>query len=237
MKFILGQKIGLTRRFDKEHQAIPVTIIKAGPCLVTQIKLNAQDGYQAVQIGYGQKKEKRTAKPQREKMKASGWKSNPRWFREFKTEKPETLKIGQEIKVDTFSPGELLKITGISKGKGFQGVVRRHGFHGSPATHGHKDQLRMPGAIGSGGNQRVFKGMRMGGRMGGERVTLSNLEVIEVIPEEDLLLIKGSVPGARNGLLLITNTGEKKKKAPSVVIPPSEKKSKALPPKQEKVKE
>lgn len=201
MKFILGKKMQMNQVF-KDDKVVPVTEIQAGPCLVTQIKTKDKDGYEAVQIGFGKKnKINKPLQGHLKKIDNQDIKIN-RHLKEFKTS-GSGLKIGDLIKVDIFQSGDKVKIIGFSKGRGFQGVVKRHGFHGSPATHGHKDQLRMPGSIGATGPARVFKGQKMPGRMGGEQTTIQNLEVIDVIPEKNLLLVKGAVPGARNSLLEI----------------------------------
>jgi len=201
MKFILGKKIEMSQIF-KGDKVIPVTKIQAGPCLVTQIKTQEKDGYGAIQIGFA-KKRKTTKSLTGHLKKGLAEKEYNRYLREFKTEKSD-LKPGDKIKADVFQSGDKIKVVGTSKGKGFQGVVRRHGFHGASATHGTKDQERMPGSIGATGPARVFRGKKMPGRMGGKQITVKTLEIIEVIPEENLLLVKGAVPGARNSLLEIT---------------------------------
>jgi len=185
------------------NKVVPVTKILAGPCLITQIKNKEKDGYQAVQLGFGKKNLKN--KPLIGHLKKTESEKNFNYFlREFLIEKEEKeYQLGEKVTVDIFKPGDKLKVRGWSKGRGFQGVVKRHGFHGSPATHGHKDQLRMPGSIGATGPAKVFKGVRMGGRMGGNRVTVNNLEVIGILPKENILLVKGAVPGARNSFLEI----------------------------------
>lgn len=197
MKFILGKKIAMTQVWDVQGRVVPVTVVEAGPCTVVQVKTNEKDGYRTVQLGFGVKK--KLTKPMR-----GHFKDLPqfRWLREGEIS-VEGIKRGDIINTDVFSPGDKIKVIGTSKGKGFQGVVKRHGFHGSPASHGHKDQLRMPGSIGAGGVQHVFKGTRMAGRMGGERVTMSNLEIIEVNKDKNQLIIKGAIPGARNSLVMI----------------------------------
>lgn len=186
----------------RDDQVIPVTKIKAGPCLVIQVKNQDKDGYQAVQIGFSQSKKVNQALKGHFKKVGSKDKTDFRYLKEFKSLEAD-LKPGDQIKVDVFQVGDKVKISGLSIGRGFQGVVKRHGFHGSPASHGHKDQLRMPGSIGATGPARVFKGKKMPGRMGGKRITVNNLEIIEVLPKDNLLLIKGAVPGFRNSLLEI----------------------------------
>lgn len=202
MKFILGKKLEMTQKFLDDGTVVPVTAVLAGPCAITQVKTVAKDGYDAAQIGFGIKK--KMNKPQAGHLKDL---DNFRYLREVRIDElkgKEDLKRGDVIAVDSFQVGDLVKVSGNSKGKGFQGVVRRHGFSGSPATHGHKDQLRMPGSIGSTGPQRVFKGMRMAGRMGDERITVKNLKVIEIDKNKNIIFIKGAIPGARNGLVEIS---------------------------------
>lgn len=199
-----------------------VTRVQAGPCVVVQVKDEKKDGYRAVQVGYGEKKEKNIAKPQRGHMKKV--KINLRYLREFRfkhtpgsspsnaagRQEGINLNSGDVIDVSAFEAGDKVKVTGISKGKGFQGVVKRHGFSGQKKTHGNKDQLRMPGSSGATGPAHVFKGMRMPGRMGGGKVTISNLEIIKVDKDKNELFIEGAIPGARNGLVLIFGEGELK---------------------------
>lgn len=187
---------------------IPVTQIEAGPCTVIQLKNTENDGYTAVQVGYGKRRASLITKPLRGHFKNFG---DFRFVKEFRlpaNEDMSELKAGDTISVKTFKPGDTLTITGTSKGKGFQGVVKRHGFHGQDATHGNKDQLRMSGSIGAGGVQHVFKGMRMGGRMGGDRVTLHDVQIISVDEATNTIFIKGAIPGARNGLVLLSGKGE-----------------------------
>jgi large subunit ribosomal protein L3 len=212
MKFILGKKLEMTQIWQ-DNKVVPVTKIVAGPCFVVQVKTKDKDGYEAIQIGFGEKKEKNIKKPQKGHLAKVG--KNLRYLREFRLDKngggeEVKVKIGDVIKVDTFAPGDKVKVTGISKGRGFQGVVKRHNFAGAPASHGTKDQLRMPGSIGATGPAHVFKGTRMAGRMGGDQVTVKNLEIIEVDKENNILLIKGAIPGARNSLVLISGEGELK---------------------------
>ena len=196
---------------------IAVTRVQAGPCLAIQVKTSAKDGYEAVQVGYGEKKEKNIKKPQLGNLKKLGTNGNKdkiysRYLKEFRWDKSKDgekaeLKPGDIIDASIFAAGDTVRVTGISKGRGFQGVVKRHGFHGQDKTHGNKDQLRMPGSIGATGPAHVFKGQKMPGRMGGDKTTVANLEIIEVDQENNILLIKGAVPGARSGLLLIQGEG------------------------------
>lgn len=206
MKFIIGKKLDMTQVWQGE-KSVAVTRVQIGPCTVTQVKTEDKDGYQAVQLGFGKKKEKNIKKPQVGHLKTLG---DIRYMREFRAEAGE-LKRGDKIDINSFSAGDIVKVTATSKGKGFQGVVKRHGFKGSKTTHGNKDQTRMPGSIGATGPAHVFKGTKMGGRMGGDQVTISSLEIIEVNKDNNTLLIKGAVPGARNGLVLIQGEGELKK--------------------------
>lgn len=190
----------MTQTWTEKGRVVPVTLIEAGPCVVTQVKTKEKDGYAATQVGFGIKKVKHISKALKGHFKEL---SPMRFVKEFRGEAEEGMTRGSQIDVSVFTPGELVKVIGISKGKGFQGVVKRHKFHGHPATHGHKDQLRMPGAIGAGGLQHVRKGMRMAGRMGGEQVTVRNLKVVSVDKEKNQLILRGAVPGARGSLLTI----------------------------------
>ena len=200
MKFILGKKLEMTHRYNDKGNIVPVTVIQAGPCTVTQVKKDDTDGYRSVQLGFLEVK--KLNKPQGGHL--TKVEKLFKYLREFPVKDlEEGTEVGSVIKADTFEIGKKIKVTAISKGKGFQGVVKRHGFAGSLATHGHKDQVRMPGSIGATGNARVFKGTRMGGRMGNTQITISNLEVVDVDVEKNLLYIKGSVPGSRNSLVKI----------------------------------
>ncbi len=205
MKFILGEKSEMTQKFSEDGTVIPVTKVVAGPCVVTQVKSVDKDGYSAVQVGYGQKK--RLNQAEAGHLKNLGKFHYLREFR-LKAGEEKNFKVGNKVGVNIFKAGDIVKVTGISKGKGFQGVVRRHGFSGSPATHGHKDQLRMPGSIGASGPANVFKGTRMPGHMGSSQVTVTNLEIIEVDDKKDELFIKGAIPGWRSGLVLVSGPGE-----------------------------
>lgn len=202
MKFILGKKLSMTQVFREDGAVVPVTRVKAGPCVVTQVKTQKTDGVSAVQLGFETQKAFRLTKPMQGHLKGI---DPVKVMRDFRTDTDtHGLKRGDVFTVSVFEKGEKVQLVGFSKGKGFQGVVKRHDFAGSPATHGHKDQLRMPGSIGAGGVQRVFKGMRMGGHMGMERVTVKNVEIIGIDVENNELLIKGAVPGGRGSLVMIS---------------------------------
>lgn len=202
---ILGTKLGQTQKFTEDGQRIPVTKIQAGPCYVVQIKTQENDGYSAIQLGFGQRKN--AHKPLRGHIKGAGLKTAPFWLQELKVTADEVknFKMGDEIKAsDIFKPGDKVKIAGWSKGKGFTGVVKRWGFKGGPRTHGQSDRERAPGSIGQTTTPgRVYKGKKMAGRSGGTRVTISGLTVSATDEKENLLEIKGLVPGPKNGLLII----------------------------------
>ncbi len=200
MKFILGQKVEMTQKFAPDGTVMPVTVVKAEPNTITQVK-GEKDGYTAIQVGYGHKKT--LSKPLQGHLKNL---ANFRWLREFIA--ADKVERGQQIDLSTFAVGDKVKVTGVSKGKGFQGVVKRHGFHGAPKSHGHKDQERMPGSIGAGEPQHVFKGKRMGGHMGDENVSVLNLEIVEIDQANNLIYLKGAVPGARNGLVMLQTDGD-----------------------------
>ena len=204
LKGFLGKKIGMSQIFREDGRVVPVTVIEAGPCVVTQIKTEKTDGYSAVQLGFGDVK-------RRNKPMAGHYKQSKlsRYIREVQSDDFEGLEVGQSVGVDIFEPGEVVDITGRSKGRGFAGVMKRHGFSGGPRTHGQSDRARAPGSIGGGTTPgKVYKGMKMAGHMGDRRVTVKGLEVISVDPERNLLLVKGGVPGAPNGLLQIRRTGK-----------------------------
>jgi large subunit ribosomal protein L3 len=204
MTGLLGKKIGMTSIFDEAGHVIPCTVIEAGPCYVTQIKTRDRDGYEAVQLGFEMKRERLASKPEKGHFAKANVKP-VRIVREFRGNGVSEVQPGQEIKVDTvFVKGDVVSVIGTSKGRGFQGVVKRHHFGGGFRTHGQSDRERAPGSIGSSSHpSRVFKGMRMAGRMGGEQVTVRNLKVVGIIADSNLLLIKGSVPGAINGYVEI----------------------------------
>jgi large subunit ribosomal protein L3 len=199
---LLGRKIGMTQVFGDRGQAIPVTVIEVGPNVVTQIRTQERDGYEAVQLGFGAVRPKSLTLPERGHLKAAG--VLVRHLREFRADNVEEYTVGQTLGADLFTPGQMVDVTGTSKGRGFAGVVKRHGFGGGPRTHGQSDRLRAPGAIGPGTTPgRIWKNTRMAGRMGNRRVTVQNLQVVEVLPEKNLLLVRGSVPGPNNGLVMI----------------------------------
>lgn len=202
MKYILGRKIEMSQRYRPTGEVVPVTIVKAEPCTVTQVKTLEKDGYVAVQIGCGI-----TKHHTKSELGHLGANDKLGTLREFRPEALDGAAVGAKLTVAAFQPGDAIDVTGISKGKGFQGVVKRHHFAGGPASHGHKDNLRMPGSIGAGGHQHVHLGQRMGGRMGGEAVTVKGLEVIEIDAEKNLIAIKGAVPGARGTLLMVAGPG------------------------------
>lgn len=196
---LLGKKTGMTRIFDENGNVIPVTIVEAGPCFVTQIKTKEKDGYDAVQLAFDEKKIKNTVKPLIGHFQKAGI-SPKKFLAEFKDFDLKDIKQGQQILVDIFSEGDKITIQGISKGKGFQGVIKRHGFGGGPVTHGQSDRLRAPGSIGASSYpSRVFKGQRMAGRMGGVKVSVRNLKIVKIDKDQNLIFIKGAIPGHING--------------------------------------
>ena len=203
MPGLLGKKIGMTSVFSADGKNIPCTVIEAGPCVVTQIKTIEKDGYEAIQVGFEDKKEKHTTKPEAGHFKKAGV-TPKRHLAEFKSfdNAPE---LGATISVDIFEEGGFVDVVGTSKGKGFQGVVKRHGFGGvGQKTHGQHNRLRAPGSIGACSYPaKVFKGMRMAGQTGNQRVTVQNLQVVKVMPEHNLLVIKGSIPGSKGSIVIV----------------------------------
>lgn len=199
---LLGRKIGMTQVFGETGEVIPVTVLEVGPCVVTQIRTQDRDGYEAVQLGFGEARPKSLNKPQKGHLAGAG--QLLRYLREFDTENLDEHQIGQVLTVEIFGAGDLIDVTGTSKGRGFQGVMKRHGFRGGPRTHGQSDRSRAPGSIGAGTDPgHVWKGTRMAGRMGNHRVTTQNLRVVEVLADRNVLLVRGSVPGAKNGLVIV----------------------------------
>ncbi|MBI2849534.1 MAG: 50S ribosomal protein L3 [Chloroflexi bacterium] len=203
---IIGKKLGMTQLFREDGKMEAVTAVEAGPCTVIQVKTADKDGYNAVQLGFGAAKRLNSA--ERGHLKELG---QFRYLREIRVDEKETAKVGDKLDVSLFKVGDKIDVTGISKSKGFAGVVKRHGFKGGPKTHGQSDRHRHPGAIGSTTYPgRVWKGLRMAGRMGGDQLTVRRLEVCGADVERNLLLVKGAVPGGKSGLLLIRKTGEGK---------------------------
>ena len=203
MPGLIGKKIGMTSVFSADGKNLPCTVIEVGPCVVTQLKTAEKDGYEAVQIGFEEKKAKHTTKPMEGHFKKAGV-APQRHLAEFSGFNSE-LKLGDTLTVDLFAEGDFVDIQGVSKGKGYQGVVKRHGFGGvGQATHGQHNRLRAPGSVGACSYPaKVFKGMRMAGQMGNRKVTVQNLQVVKTLPEHNLLMIKGSIPGAKGSIVLI----------------------------------
>lgn len=211
MKSILGKKVGMTQIFDQDGTVIPVTLVEAGPCYVTQKKTVEKDGYNAIQLGFEEVHEKRLTKPLLGHLKRSNSPS-VKHMREFRVADPEEYTDGQKIDVSIFAVGDTVDVVGTSKGKGFAGVVKRHGFRGGPKTHGQSDRWRASGSVGAGSTPgRVLKGIRMAGRMGNERVTVQNLKVALVDPDKNLLAVKGAIPGAKNSLVVVCEAVKKSK--------------------------
>jgi large subunit ribosomal protein L3 len=202
MSGLLGRKLGMSSIFGTDGNIIPVTVIQAGPCKIISIRSEEKNGYRALQLGFGTRKEKNISKPVLGQYKKNEL-SPSAFLKEFRFPTVDDYKVGDELKADFFKEGEKIKVRGKSKGKGFQGVMRRHGFGGvGGTTHGQSDRLRAPGSIGSSSYpSRVFKGQRMAGRMGYDNVTVSNLKVVKIIPEENLILVKGAVPGSINSIV------------------------------------
>jgi len=205
MSGLIGKKIGMTSIFDESGKNVPCTVIEAGPCVVTQVKTEEKDGYEAIQLAFDEKRENKVNKPLKGHFAKA--KTTPKnVIAEFtRFEKGKIKDFGDVIKTDVFIEGEYIDVVGISKGKGFQGVVKRHGFHGvGDKTHGQKDRLRAPGSLGASSDpSRVFKGMKMAGRTGGNRVKMINLQIMKLIPEKNLVVIKGSIPGPNGSYLIL----------------------------------
>jgi large subunit ribosomal protein L3 len=203
MSGLIGRKIGMTSIFDENGKNIPCTVIEAGPCVVTQVRTNEVDGYEALQLGFDDKTEKHATKADLGHFKKAGTSAKKKVveFQGFEGD----FKLGDNVTVEVFSEGEFVDVQGVSKGKGFQGVVKRHGFGGvGQATHGQHNRLRAPGSVGASSYpSRVFKGMRMAGRMGGENVKVQNLRVLKVVAEKNLLVVKGAIPGCKNSYVII----------------------------------
>lgn len=203
MRGIIGKKVGMTQVYDEQGIMTPVTVVEAGPCVVTQVKTQAKDGYEAIQVGYGDKKKKHLTKPLEGHFTRA--KVEPkRILAEFDMIPGFEYKLGQEFTVSLFKPGEYVDVSGKSKGRGFAGVIKRHNFSTQPKTHGTKNTYRRPGSIGQASDpSRVFKGMKMAGHYGNAKITLPNVEIMQVDKENNKILLKGSVPGARNGIVYI----------------------------------
>ena len=204
-KAIIGKKVGMTQVFDEEGKVIPVTVIEAGPCVVSQVKTEETDGYNSIQLGFGAIKESKVNKPERGHFTKANI-APARYLREFRVDSIEDVKVGDELKADIFMAGDKIDIQGTSKGKGFQGVIKRHGQHRGPMGHGSMYHRR-PGSMGSTSTPgRVFKGKKLPGHMGAETVTIQNLEVIKVDLDKNIILVKGSVPGAKGSILKIKSS-------------------------------
>ncbi len=205
-KGILGRKLGMTQIFDDAARAIPVTAIEAGPCRIAQVRTPERDGYSAIQLAFGEIREQKLTKPKLGHLQKSG--TGPsRHLVELRIADASRWEVGQELKADVFTAGEKADVIGTSKGKGFAGVMKRHGFHGKPASHGTERKHRSPGSVGAGTTpHHIFKGQKMAGRMGHERVTILNLEVVRVDAERNLILVKGAVPGPDGGLVIIRSS-------------------------------
>lgn len=201
---LIGKKLGMTQIFWEDGAAIPVTVIEAGPCVVLQKKTKKTDGYDAIQLGFGRRKDKKATKPLKGHFKKAD-KGYFQFIREIRTDTPDDYEVGQELKADIFGVGDRVDVIGTTKGRGFAGVIKRHGFHGGRATHGSMFH-RAPGSIGASAYpSRVFKGTKLPGHMGNQRKTVQNLTVVGVRADRNLILIRGAVPGARNGMVLIKN--------------------------------
>ena len=203
MKGLLGEKLGMTQVFDENNRIVPVTVVQAGPCVVTQVRAADVDGYAAVQIAYGAIDPRKVTKPRGGHFAKAGV-TPRRHLVELRTDDAASYTAGQELRADVFAVGDKVDVVGVSKGKGFSGVMRRHGFHGLRASHGVQKKHRSPGSIGACATpSRVFKGMRMAGQHGSSRVTVLNLEIVQADPERNLLLVKGAVPGPNGGLVMV----------------------------------
>jgi large subunit ribosomal protein L3 len=207
MKFILGKKMNMTQLWS-DDKVIPCTAVQVGPCFVTQVKDDKTDSYKAIQVSYGERKAKNISKSVKGHLNKAISRDNVAFLREFRVDDTNNVELGKFIDASSFTVGDIVDVVGTSKGKGFQGVVKRHGFSGSKKTHGNKDQLRASGSIGATGPAHVFKGTKMGGRMGGDRVTTKNLEIVDIDLENNILFIKGAIPGSINSLIMVKGNGE-----------------------------
>jgi len=224
IKSILARKVGMTRIYDAHGKSVTVTVLQAGPCPVTQILTPEKHGYSAIQVAFGEVRAKSVNKPQAGLFKKANI-APAKWIREFRTVKAGSFQIGQALKVDSFAPGDYVDVIGISKGKGFAGAMKRWNFHGGPHTHGQSDRARAPGSSGSNTYPgRVFKGKKFPGHLGAERVTVQHLEVVQVMADKDLMLLKGSVPGSVENLITVHGTVKRVKAR--VIREPEHKKEK-----------
>ncbi|NTW68587.1 MAG: 50S ribosomal protein L3 [Chlorobiaceae bacterium] len=206
MGAILGKKIGMTRLFNDKREAVSCTIIEAGPCFVTQVKRVDTDGYNAYQVGIGERSEKKINKPLQGHYRKAGVTPGYKLAEFDFSELNQELELGSPVSVESFKEGEIVNVLGVSKGKGFAGVVKRHNFGGGSRTHGQSDRLRAPGSVGGSSDpSRVFKGTRMAGRMGSDNITVKNLEIIKILPDSNLIVVKGSVPGPKNSYVKIVS--------------------------------
>ncbi len=229
---IIGKKLGMTRVFSQEGNIVPVTVIEAGPCPIVQKKTKENDGYAALQVGFLKKKPTRVNRPLMGHFKKCGVGAFY-ILKELRVDEVDSYELGQEIAVDIFQPGDFVDVTGTSKGRGFSGVMKRHGFRGAPGSHGTHEYFRHGGSIGSAADpSRTFKGKKMPGHFGNRKVTIQNIEVVEVRPEQNLIFLKGAIPGWRNGIVVIRQA--KKGTIPPRPIPPREKREEAI---KEKAKE
>lgn len=212
MKGIIGKKVGMTQVFDERGDVVPVTVIEAGPCYVTQIRSEKRDGYTAVQLGFGETRPRRLTRGQLGHLQRNNLPAL-RYLREFRMRDSEPdVEEGQQIRADVFEVGDRVDVIGKSKGRGFQGTIKRHGFRRQPKTHGQSDRERAPGSIGAGSTPgRVIKGMRMAGRMGNDRITMQNLEVVVVDAEKNMIAVKGSIPGTRGGIVMLKPARERRR--------------------------
>jgi len=208
LKSIIGKKVGMTQVFDDKGNLIPVTVVEAGPCIITGVRTAEKDGYAAVQLGFGDVEEKKLVKSQSGYFKKNNL-SPKKVLNEVRVADVTPFSVGQEIKVDAFKAGDYVDVCALTKGKGFAGVIKRHNFGQQPRTHGQSDRMRARGSSGGQGPQKLFKGMRMSGHLGNEYVTIQKLLVVNIDPEKNLMLIKGSVPAVKTGTLFINNTIKK----------------------------
>lgn len=203
MSGLIGKKLGMTRIFDEKGNDVQVSVIQTGPCYVTEIRTKDKHGYNSLQLGFDEKRDKSVRKPERGHFAKSGVKPM-RVLREFRTFDVSQFKLGDAIKADVFQVGDKVRVIGVSKGKGFQGVMKRHHFGGGSVTHGQSDRMRAPGSVGgSSYPSRVFKGTRMAGRMGGDRVTVRNIKIVRIDAENNIVMVRGAIPGAKNGMVVL----------------------------------